>query len=130
MGIGPTFRHTEITSDGNTTPQGDELPGGQRATGRGSLNPWKIAAGSSVVPLLVIGLVNLLQGADQQALYVLLPQMRGTLGYDLGFVLLFGTAVSIINQGAAPLVGFVADRVKRCRSASPRHPSACSPCVA
>ncbi|HEY8740745.1 MAG TPA: MFS transporter [Candidatus Dormibacteraeota bacterium] len=75
--------------------------------------PWTVAGGGPVLPLLIVGLVSLFNGADFQALFVLAPLMRPTLGYDLGFLFLFSQIVTFASLLTAPAVGFLADRYKR-----------------
>ena len=77
------------------------------------LNPWSIAAGASVTPLLVVGLLGLLGNADYQALFVLIPQMRPSFGYDLQFLVVFNYVLQVGQTLGAPLMGYVADRVRR-----------------
>jgi branched-chain amino acid transport system ATP-binding protein len=77
------------------------------------VNPWAIASGYTVTPLLVVGLLSLLGRADYQALFVLIPQMRPSFGYDLQFLVVFNYVLQVGQTLGAPLVGFVADRVRR-----------------
>jgi branched-chain amino acid transport system ATP-binding protein len=77
------------------------------------VNPWSIAGGYAVTPLLVVGLLGLLGNADYQALFVLIPQMRPSFGYDLQFLVVFNYVLQVGQTLGAPLMGFVADRVRR-----------------
>jgi len=77
------------------------------------LNPWAVAGGFTVTPLLIVGLLQLLGNADYQALFVLIPQMRPSFGYDLQFLVVFNYVLQVSQTLGAPLMGFVADRVKR-----------------
>jgi len=77
------------------------------------VNPWSVAAGYAVTPLLVVGLLQLLGNADYQALFVLIPQMRPSFGYDLQFLVVFNYVLQVSQTLGAPLMGFVADRVRR-----------------
>ena len=77
------------------------------------MNPWSIAAGHAVTPLLVVGLVQLLGSADYQALFVLIPQMRPSFGYDLQFLVVFSYVLQVGQTLGAPLFGWIADRVRR-----------------
>jgi len=77
------------------------------------LNPFALAAGAPVLPLFIVGMVVLFNGADFQALFVLAPQMRPSLGYDLAFLFLFTQVITIVSLVLAPLVGQFADRTKR-----------------
>jgi branched-chain amino acid transport system ATP-binding protein len=66
-----------------------------------------------VAPLLIVGLLQLLGNADYQALFVLIPQMRPSFGYDLQFLVVFNYVLQVGQTLGAPLMGFVADRVRR-----------------
>jgi branched-chain amino acid transport system ATP-binding protein len=77
------------------------------------LNPWHVAAGAGVAPLLIVGLLQLLGGADYQALFVLIPQMQPDFGYDLAFLALFNGVLNAVTLLAAPGVGYLADRTRR-----------------
>ncbi|HXA29215.1 MAG TPA: MFS transporter [Candidatus Angelobacter sp.] len=77
------------------------------------VNPWSIAGGYAVTPLLVVGLLQLLGNADYQALFVLIPQMRPSFGYDLQFLVVFNYVLQVGQTLGAPLLGWLADRVRR-----------------
>ena len=77
------------------------------------LNPWHVAAGAAAGPLLIVGLLQLLGGADYQALFVLIPQMQPSFGYDLAFLAVFNGVLSFVTTMAGPGVGYLADRTKR-----------------
>ncbi|MFN2462423.1 MAG: MFS transporter, partial [Candidatus Dormibacteria bacterium] len=77
------------------------------------LLPNAVAGGGPVLPLFIVGLVVLFNGADLQALFVLAPQMRPSLGYDLAFLFLFSQVINFVSLVMAPLVGQLADRTRR-----------------
>jgi ABC-type branched-subunit amino acid transport system ATPase component/MFS family permease len=77
------------------------------------LNPWSIARGYSVTPLLVVGLLSLLGNADYRAVFVLIPQMQPSFGYDLQFLVVFNYFLQVAQTLGAPLMGHLADRVRR-----------------
>ncbi|GAC1328634.1 MAG: hypothetical protein NVSMB17_04280 [Candidatus Dormibacteria bacterium] len=77
------------------------------------LLPNTVAGGGPVVPLFIVGLVVLFNGADLQALFVLAPQMRPSLGFDLAFLFLFSQVITFVSLVMAPLVGQLADSTRR-----------------
>ncbi|MDQ1446356.1 MAG: hypothetical protein QOI20_2820 [Acidimicrobiaceae bacterium] len=66
-----------------------------------------------LLPLVVFSLISLAARAEDSALGVLLPQMRAEFGINLQFVVAIGSLVTVIGLVLAPLLGWVADRVKR-----------------
>ena len=77
------------------------------------LNPWAVAGGASVTPLVVIAAVSFLAGADTNAIFVLAPVMRSSLGYDIAFTFAFTQLVNNVTALLAPWMGYLADRFNR-----------------
>lgn len=66
-----------------------------------------------LLPLVVFSLVSMAARAEDAALGALLPQMRAEFGINLSFVAAIGSLVTISGLVLAPLLGWLADRVKR-----------------
>ena len=77
------------------------------------LNPFAYAHGRPGVSLLILGVVGLMTGADQNVLFILLPRMRAAFGANLELALVVNTSVNYLTMLVLPLMGFVADRVRR-----------------
>ena len=77
------------------------------------LNPFAIKRGAGPWVLIIIGVTGLIGGADQGAVFALIPQMRATMGYDTGFLLAFSTVMNVFMAIFGPAMGYVADRVNR-----------------
>jgi branched-chain amino acid transport system ATP-binding protein len=66
-----------------------------------------------MLPITVFSLIAMAARAEDAALGVLLPQIRAEFGINLQFVIALGTIVSIVGLAFAPVLGWVADRVRR-----------------
>jgi branched-chain amino acid transport system ATP-binding protein len=66
-----------------------------------------------VLPITVFSLIAMAARAEDAALGVLLPQIRAEFGINLQFVIALGTIVTIAGLAFAPVLGWVADRVRR-----------------
>jgi ABC-type branched-subunit amino acid transport system ATPase component/MFS family permease len=80
-----------------------------------SLKPREIAAGHSVLPLVVLTVLAALTQWDLVAFQVVLPFIRTDMGFDFTFLLTLQSAILIVAVAAAPFAGFLADRIKRLR---------------
>jgi branched-chain amino acid transport system ATP-binding protein len=76
-------------------------------------NPFAIGGRRTGVTLLIVAIVGLVTGADQQALFILAPKMREALGGDVQMVFIVGYAFTYFAYLLAPLFGHLADRVSR-----------------
>jgi ABC-type branched-subunit amino acid transport system ATPase component/MFS family permease len=79
----------------------------------GQLNPFAIAGRRSGFALLIIAVVGLMTGADQQVLFILLPKMRAAFGSNLEALLVVNATINVMLLLVAPFVGWLADRVRR-----------------
>jgi branched-chain amino acid transport system ATP-binding protein len=120
MGVEDTAVRAQVTGRGSTgAAESDSAPPAPpRLRDRlglyvDQLNPWSIARGYSVTPLLVVGLLSLLGNADYRAVFVLIPQMQPSFGYDLQFLVVFNYFLQVAQTLGAPLMGHLADRVRR-----------------
>ncbi|MHB8719418.1 MAG: MFS transporter [Candidatus Dormibacteria bacterium] len=86
---------------------------GRAGTAVGQLNPWQVAGGINVAPLVIVGVLSLIGNADYQALFVLIPQMQPSFGYNLAFLAVFNGLLNLTAALLAPAVGWVADRWPR-----------------
>lgn len=73
----------------------------------------RVTAGAPKSPLVVMSLMALFTTWDDQALTVLLPAMRAEFAFDLQFLTTLAGVLGIVSLLLAPLMGFLADRVKR-----------------
>ena len=81
-----------------------------RRGGRGRERvPWE----GPILPVVVFSLIAMFGRAEDYAVGVLLPQVRAEFGINLQFVVALGSLVSIVGLGLAPVLGWVADRVRR-----------------
>ncbi|HVE75568.1 MAG TPA: MFS transporter [Actinomycetota bacterium] len=65
------------------------------------------------VPLVVLGLMFMLAQWDDQALIILLPEMRADFGLNLVFLSTLASVLGFFAIATAPFMGYVADRFKR-----------------
>ncbi|MCA1840287.1 MAG: MFS transporter [Actinomycetota bacterium] len=77
------------------------------------LDPRDITGGAPRIPLFVMALSALVVGWDMQALGILLPEMRADFAFDLGFLFTLATVLGTITLVVSPLMGYLADRLKR-----------------
>jgi ABC-type branched-subunit amino acid transport system ATPase component/predicted MFS family arabinose efflux permease len=80
---------------------------------RNDLRPRVITGGANVTPLLLLGLLNVVDGFDANAFGVLLPEIRDYFGVSLGFMTVIGTLTGVFGIVFALPVGYLADRVNR-----------------
>lgn len=77
------------------------------------LNPRSIVQGRPVTPIAVLSLSAFVVGWDVAALGVLLPEMRADFAFDLTFLFTLSSILGTVTLVLAPLMGYLADRVKR-----------------
>lgn len=73
----------------------------------------RVTAGGAKAPLVVMAVMALFTNWDDQALGILLPEMRAEFAFDLQFLLTLGIVLQVVNLVMAPLMGFIADRASR-----------------
>jgi ABC-type branched-subunit amino acid transport system ATPase component/MFS family permease len=80
-----------------------------------SINPWSIARGYAVLPLLLLGFSHFSTQWDDTAFILLLPEIRGEFGFSVSFLLTVGSVVGMVVTLLSPLTGYLADRINRVR---------------
>lgn len=73
----------------------------------------KVTAGGAKAPLVVMALMALFTNWDDQALGILLPEMRAEFAFDLQFLLTLAIVLQVVNLVLAPVMGYIADRASR-----------------
>ncbi|MFP5379786.1 MAG: MFS transporter, partial [Vicinamibacteria bacterium] len=87
---------------------------GERVRGvLADLNPRRIVAGRPMMPMAVLALFALVAQWDDQALGILLPDMRADFAFDLQFLFTLQSVLYAATLLLAPLVGYLADRAPR-----------------
>jgi branched-chain amino acid transport system ATP-binding protein len=76
------------------------------------LREWGTIGGPAL-PLTVFSLITLSARAEDAALGVLLPQIRAEFGINLQFVVALGSLVTVVGLLFAPVLGWLADRIRR-----------------
>ena len=79
------------------------------------LSPRSISEGTSMAPLVLLALSTLLLAWDRAAVGVLLPDIQRDFNVQLGFIIVLATTVELVNTLLGPLMGYLADRLKRVR---------------
>ena len=69
--------------------------------------------GGPKLPVLLLGFSALFAQWDDQALAILLPEMRADFAFSLQFLLTLGSVLGVVSILLAPAMGYLADRVKR-----------------
>lgn len=82
---------------------------------RSALDPRVVAGGAATTPLVTIALLNLVTEWDDQAFALLLPEIQDELGLSLAVVGVLVTITRLVSSLGAPVIGYLADRVKRVR---------------
>ena len=80
-----------------------------------SLNPRVVAGGAPVLPLLVFATLGVFARWEQDALGILVPQIRSDFGLSTGLFVFAIGAGPVVGLIVAPFMGWVADRVSRLR---------------
>jgi len=73
----------------------------------------EVTRGRPKAPIVVMALFAMLTRWDDDALGVLLPEMRAEFGFDLQFLITLGSVLGIVSLLLAPLMGYLADRASR-----------------
>jgi ABC-type branched-subunit amino acid transport system ATPase component/predicted MFS family arabinose efflux permease len=114
-----------LTGAGAVAEPDDDLPGGwieegQKLDFRGALReylaalrPRELVAGGSGLPMVVLLAYTFVAQADVTAYNVLGPDIQNDLGLSLAAVGGILSAALWVNAAAAPVYGFLVDRVKR-----------------
>jgi ABC-type branched-subunit amino acid transport system ATPase component/predicted MFS family arabinose efflux permease len=94
------------------------LPEPESRTGKvrswlGELRPSVVTGGADVSPLLLLGVMNVVDGFDANTYGVLLPEIRDYFGVSLSLITTIGTVVGVAGILLALPVGYLTDRVNR-----------------
>ena len=79
----------------------------------GELRPRVVTGGADVSPLLLLGVLNVVDGFDSNAYGVLLPEIRDYFGVSLSTITLITTLTGVLGILLALPVGYLTDRVNR-----------------
>lgn len=94
----------------------DELTRRERAAAAiRDLDPRRVTEGSPAAPAYLLFLLLMLGGWDDAAFQVFIPEIRRALRFDIGFVVVLGSLVTLATQLLGPFTGYLADRVNRVR---------------
>jgi ABC-type branched-subunit amino acid transport system ATPase component/predicted MFS family arabinose efflux permease len=83
------------------------------ATFTRSLDPRSF--GVPLLPMFAVGFVTTAQNWDSNLFGLLAPDIQSSLGVDLSVLVSISAIVAIAGQGAAPWLGYLADRLDRVR---------------
>jgi len=111
-----TEREPDLGSDSGASRRSvtpDPVGGPKRA--RGLISLRTLAAGSDVLPMLVIFAITLIDELDKGAIGVLTPEIRDYFGLDLTAVTIVVSLTGVLTLALAVPVGYLSDRVKRTR---------------
>jgi len=98
------------------TPPEPEPPkkGGNPITrALGELRPKVVTGGADISPLLLLGVLNVVDGFDANAFGVLLPEIRDYFGVSLSLITTLTTITGVLGIVLALPVGYLTDRVNR-----------------
>ena len=80
-----------------------------------ALDPRSATVGGPAAPAYLLFLLLMLGSWDDAAFGVLVPEIRDELNFDIGFVVVLGSVVTLATQLFGPFTGYLADRAKRVR---------------
>ena len=85
------------------------------AEGVRNLDPRRATEGSVAAPAYLLFLLFMLGSWDDAAFQIFVPEIRRELDFDIGFVVVLGSLLTLATYLLGPFTGYLADRVNRVR---------------
>jgi ABC-type branched-subunit amino acid transport system ATPase component/nitrate/nitrite transporter NarK len=101
------------TPEPPSAPVPEEPGRGRIRTALGELRPKVVTGGADISPLLLLGVLNVVDGFDANAFGVLLPEIRDYFGVSLQLITTLTTITGVLGIVLALPVGYLTDRVNR-----------------